>query len=418
MNGTNFLTRHSLNRDVYVSFSNEIGLVTDCELRGSITVPTEPIFAKQATIRVPLLSTSYINTAEDGQIPMWNIIPAGPASSGVDSFNSRTGPVLPAFGDYTKSLIPDLINVDNTADINKPISLLTQIALNAKKNDSINTGKISGRFTAGTGVLEEITVGTGLTLGPTGILTSEDIYVGTVQAFTFTDGSGIAGVVTTPTTTPTLSLSLNNITPSSVISTGLITGSNLTGINTGDQTITLTGDVIGSGVGSFATVISNNAITTAKILNGTVDLVTKVTGILPILNGGTNISSYTQGDLLTVNAAGALVKLPIGTANKLLTSDGIDTIWQSIKRVIVSVSANQTLANNSDMVLASGTISLALPVAPYIGQTIDIKNTGTGTVTITGNIDTGTTFAVVSHPITSAVSVTLLATSATEWIRI
>lgn len=40
---------------------------------------------------------------------------------------------------------------------------------------------------------------------------------------------------------------------------------NTSGTNTGDQTITLTGDVTGSGTGSFAATIANNAVTLAKI---------------------------------------------------------------------------------------------------------------------------------------------------------
>ncbi len=46
--------------------------------------------------------------------------------------------------------------------------------------------------------------------------------------------------------------------------TGSISASNLSGTNTGDQTITLTGDVTGSGTGSFAATISDNAVTNAK----------------------------------------------------------------------------------------------------------------------------------------------------------
>lgn len=42
---------------------------------------------------------------------------------------------------------------------------------------------------------------------------------------------------------------------------------NLTGTNSGDQTITLTGDVTGSGTGSFAATIANNAVTLAKLAN-------------------------------------------------------------------------------------------------------------------------------------------------------
>lgn len=48
---------------------------------------------------------------------------------------------------------------------------------------------------------------------------------------------------------------------------GTIGASNLSGTNTGDQTITLTGDVTGSGTGSFATTIANGAVTNAKMAN-------------------------------------------------------------------------------------------------------------------------------------------------------
>lgn len=58
---------------------------------------------------------------------------------------------------------------------------------------------------------------------------------GTVTNFVFTNGNGITGTVATSTTVPTLSLTLGAITPSSVVASGSITGSNLSGTNTGDQ---------------------------------------------------------------------------------------------------------------------------------------------------------------------------------------
>lgn len=42
---------------------------------------------------------------------------------------------------------------------------------------------------------------------------------------------------------------------------------NLSGTNSGDQTITLTGDVTGSGSGSFAATIANDAVTNGKLAN-------------------------------------------------------------------------------------------------------------------------------------------------------
>lgn len=43
--------------------------------------------------------------------------------------------------------------------------------------------------------------------------------------------------------------------------TGAISATNLSGTNTGDQTITLTGDVTGTGTGTFATALANTAVT-------------------------------------------------------------------------------------------------------------------------------------------------------------
>lgn len=57
------------------------------------------------------------------------------SSAGVTSFNGRTGAVTPQNGDYTKSNV-GLGNVDNTADLDKPISTATQTALNAKADNA------------------------------------------------------------------------------------------------------------------------------------------------------------------------------------------------------------------------------------------------------------------------------------------
>ena len=90
---------------------------------------------------------------------------------------------------------------------------------------------------------------------------------GTVTSVSVVTANGVSGTVATATTTPAITLTLGAITPSSVAATGTITGSNLSGTNTGDQTITLTGDVTGSGTGSFAATIAADAVTNAKLAN-------------------------------------------------------------------------------------------------------------------------------------------------------
>lgn len=87
---------------------------------------------------------------------------------------------------------------------------------------------------------------------------------GTVTSVSVTTANGVSGTVATSTTTPAITLTLGAITPSSVAATGTVSGSNLSGTNTGDQTVTLTGNVTGSGTGSFATTIAANAVTNAQ----------------------------------------------------------------------------------------------------------------------------------------------------------
>ncbi|MGB4776398.1 MAG: hypothetical protein WBP45_14575 [Daejeonella sp.] len=106
----------------------------------------------------------------------------------------------------------------------------------------------------------EITLGTGLTF--TGNTLNA---TGTVESVSIADANGISGTVATPSTTPVITLSLGAISPASVAATGLVTGSNLSGTNTGDQTITLNGDITGSGTAGIDAIIKDKAVTYTKI---------------------------------------------------------------------------------------------------------------------------------------------------------
>lgn len=86
----------------------------------------------------------------------------------------------------------------------------------------------------------------------------------------------------------------------------------------GTATITLSGDVSGSGTTAITTTIGALKVLGTMIANAAVDLTTKVTGILPVANGGTNIASYTTGDLLYASGSGTLSKLAVGTAGQVL----------------------------------------------------------------------------------------------------
>lgn len=87
---------------------------------------------------------------------------------------------------------------------------------------------------------------------------------GTVTSVAATGNQGVTALVVNGTTTPEITIGLGNITPTSVAATGNVTGLNLSGTNTGDQVIVLSGDGTGSGTGpitlTLATVNSTPGI--------------------------------------------------------------------------------------------------------------------------------------------------------------
>lgn len=113
--------------------------------------------------------------------------------------------------------------------------------------------------------------------------------IGTVTTFSFTNGGGFTGTVSTAGTTPTLSLVLQNATTSqsgqltstdwntfngkqaALNGTGFVkvTGTTVSYDNstylTGNQTITVTGDVSGSGTTAITLNLGSNIVTNAKL---------------------------------------------------------------------------------------------------------------------------------------------------------
>jgi len=88
---------------------------------------------------------------------------------------------------------------------------------------------------------------------------------GTVTSVNASGANGVSVSGGPITSSGSLTIGLGAITPSSVVSSGTVTGTNLSGTNTGDQTITLTGDVTGSGTSSFVTAIGTGVIVNADV---------------------------------------------------------------------------------------------------------------------------------------------------------
>lgn len=101
---------------------------------------------------------------------------------------------------------------------------------------------------------------------------------------------------------------------------GNLTANNVSGTNTGDQTITLTGDVTGSGTGSFAATIASDAVTYDKIQDttGTDVILGRETA-----GAGTveEIACTAAGRALLDDANAAAQRTTIGLGNVDNTSD-------------------------------------------------------------------------------------------------
>jgi hypothetical protein len=143
-------------------------------------------------------------------------------SSGELSGSLITASSIPS-GSYVSGSIPTAAIADN--------------AVTFAKIQQVASGVLLGRASAGSGNVEEIT----LTAAGRALLDDAD-----ASAQRTTLGLG--------------TLATQN---------GSFSGTS-TGTNTGDQTITLSGDVTGTGTAGFSTTISNDAVTTIKILDGAV----------------------------------------------------------------------------------------------------------------------------------------------------
>lgn len=118
-------------------------------------------------------------------------------------------------------------------------AMVTDAAITYAKIQNVTSGRLLGRSTAGAGAVEEITIGSGLTLSA-GTLSASGGGSGTVTNVSVTTANGISGTVTNATTTPAITLTLGAITPSTVNGLTLTAGATGWTIAGGTTSKTLT----------------------------------------------------------------------------------------------------------------------------------------------------------------------------------
>ncbi len=131
------------------------------------------------------------------------------------------------------------VQVQGSLNVQGPTTIRQLTANSSTVSNSITTGN----ETIG-GNLSLSSTSPIISIGNTGTLKITD---GTNTLLTLSDGGTIGNLIVTGT----------------IESSNISSGAKVSGTNTGDQTITLTGDVTGSGTGSFATTLTTSGVTAA-----------------------------------------------------------------------------------------------------------------------------------------------------------
>ena len=160
-------------------------------------------------------------------------------------------------------------------------------------------------------------------------------------------------------------------------------GTNITTYATGDMLYASATNTLSklAGVATGNALISGG-VTTAPSW-GKIDLTTHISGVLPVANGGTNLGSYTSGDLLYATGTTTLAKRAIGSTGNVLTVVSGAPTWANIPQEYCYALSDQTTN------LATGTakITAYLPAAATVNSVRAYVNTAPTGATIIVDIN-------------------------------
>ena len=320
--------------------------------------------------------------------------------TGVSSVFGRTGAVVATEGDYSLTQLSDVTITTPTSgqvlkyngttwinDTDANTGTVTSVGLSAPTGFSV-----SGSPVTSSGTLS-LAFASGYSLPTTASQTNWDTaYTNRITSLTTTGSSGSATLVTNTLNIPTYTLSglggqplatnLTSLSGLTYASTSFVkmsaAGTFSLDTNTyltGNQTITLSGDVSGSGTTAITTTIGALKVTNA-MLAGSIDLTTKVTGLLP----DANISSASIWNAKQAALSGTgFVKSTAGVIS-------YDTNTYLTANQAITVTATGEATGTSSSSGTAPSIALTLSTSAVTGKLLTGVNITGGTVVATDSI--------------------------------
>jgi len=287
-----------------------------------------------------IIATKYGGTGVDKASP--NNVFAGPISGAADAapgFRKLVAADLPAgSGNYIAN------GTVLQPDANFNIAGSGEIGTNLKAGTISSTGNLSAGgnidITGNSNLIGTLNVIGKSSLGEVSVSKINNISINTINS-----GNGTISIEGGKT------LNISN-------------DANISGTNTGDQTITLTGAVTGSGKGSFATTLSDNVVTNSKVLASaiTYDKIQNIptNTLMGSINGSDaapGAVSLVQGSGVTIsnNNAGAITISATGTGGTVT----------SVNPITVSASGN-TFSSSVSNATSTPSLALTIPLASEV----------------------------------------------------
>lgn len=339
---------------------------------GNVTITTPLALRLDGNMMITTLGTGVLHTISTGLVSTSLIVAADITA------NTITYAKLQAASNGSRLLgVP----ASSTA--------IGEITLGA--NMTMSAGGVLNAVGGGSGSVISVATGYGLTGGTittTGTILADTATL-TLKYLTVTSAGAqyqsLDATLTLLSGQTVTSLALANLAVSSQTIYGVLLG-NSTGAYLNNGTGTANQIPVSNGSGSAFTW---GLITNSSITNGTIDLTTKVTGILPGANGGTGANNgssiITLGGSLTTSGAFASTFTMTGTTTVTFPTSGTLTTTANV--------ANPTASVGLSAVNGSATTFMRSDAAPPLSQSIIPTMTGLwtfqGGIATSGNITIG-----------------------------